>query len=199
LGQRDLNFGRLEETSGGVEFDAALLGLKLDDPVRLAQRIHASDKQVPIVILSKPGHNDLLRRTLMFSPFLGSEVMAWPSDEVDELPSALQKAVDRRRQRKRYHDTVASAEIRLEMLPLLQPEATHYLDQLLDHVPIGVVTVDTSGTIMTLNSRACMTLGVSERRALGASFIEFFPATEKSRLSSLIDGCRESPERFRRR
>lgn len=196
LGARDLNNGRLDDAIDSGTIDAALLGLKLEDPVRLAQRIHAVDKQVPIVILSKPGHDDLLRRTLMYSPFLGSEVIAWPADDVDELPNALQEAADRRRQRKRYHDTIASAEIRLEMLPLLQPEATHYLDQLLDHVPIGVITVDTAGTIVTLNSRACATLGVSERRALGASFIEFFPDSEKTRLSAIIEDCYDWPERF---
>ena len=62
-------------------------------------------------------------------------------------------------------------------------------------MPIGVVTVDMSGMIVTLNSRACVTLGVSERRALGASFVEFFPASEKAKLRWLIDDCRELLDR----
>ncbi|MEW5788434.1 MAG: PAS domain S-box protein [Pseudomonadota bacterium] len=176
--------------------DTVVLGLALEEPVRVAQRIHAYDKHVPILILSAPARCAQLKRTLMFSPFLGNEVAPWSVAELEELPAAIRDAVDRRRQRSRYLNTIANAQIRLEKLPLLQPEASHYLDQLLDHAPIGVLTVDPAGAILTLNRQALATLGVSERGALGRPLAELFPGPERARLGDLLERSLEAMERL---
>jgi len=175
--------------------DTVLLGMEVDEPVRVAQRIHAYDNRVPILILGAPTHCAQLRRTLMFSPFLGNEVTPWSTDEVDELPSAIRDSIRRRQQRARYLNTISKAQIRLEKLPLLQPEATHYLDQLLDHAPIGVLTIDLGGAILTLNRQASTTLAVGERAALGRPLLEHFPARERTRLDEWIQRCLENMER----
>jgi PAS domain S-box-containing protein len=167
--------------------DTVLLGMDIEEPVRIAQRIHTYDKHVPILILSPPARCAQLKRTLMFSPFLGNQVAPWSTAEVDELPAAIRDAVNRRQQRLRYLNTISSAQIRLETLPLLQPEATHYLDQLLDHAPIGVLTVDLGGAILTLNRQAMTTLGISERAALGRPLEEQFPGRERERLKALLE------------
>lgn len=176
-------YARFQE--GHRPADTVLLGIEIEDPVRIAQRIHTYDKHIPILILSPPARCAQLKRTLMFSPFLGNEVVPWSDQEMEELPAAIRDAVGRRLQRTRYLNTIASAQIRLEKLPLLQPEATHYLDQLLDHAPIGVLTVDLGGAILTLNRLATEILGVSERAALGRPLWEFFPAREKTRLRDM--------------
>ena len=175
--------------------DTVILGMALEDPVRVAQRVHAYDKHVPILILSQPGQCAKLKRTLMFSPFLGNEVIPWSVAEMGDLPGAVRDAVDRRRQRTRYLNTIANAHIRLETLPLLQPEASHYLDQLLDHAPIGVLTVDTLGAVLTLNRQAQLTLGVNERGALGRPLVELFPGPDRERLANLLSACLASMER----
>ncbi len=176
--------------------DTVILGLDLEEPVRVAQRIHAYDKHVPILILSAPGRCAQLKRTLMFSPFLGNEVTPWSVAELEELPGAIRDAVARRRQRAHYLNTIANAQIRLETLPLLQPEASHYLDQLLDHAPIGVLTVDPTGAILTLNRQALTNLGVSERGALGRPLVELFPSPERERLGDLLTRCMEHMDRL---
>ncbi|TCJ11904.1 PAS domain S-box protein [Parasulfuritortus cantonensis] len=174
---------------GSRPADMVLLGLDLAEPVRVAQRVHAYDKHVAILILSAAARCTQLKRTLMFSPFLGNEVTPWSMAELEELPGAIRAAVERRRQRIRYLNTIANAHIRLEKLPLLQPEASHYLDQLLDHAPIGVLTVDPSGAILTLNHHALATLAVNERGALGRSLPELFPEPERERLGTLLGRC----------
>lgn len=171
---------------GNRPADTVLLGMEIAEPVRVAQRLHIYDKHLPILILSPPARCAQLKRTLMFSPFLGNEVQPWSTAEADELSSAIRDAVGRRQQRVRYLNTISSAQIRLEKLPLLQPEASHYLDQLLDHAPIGVLTVDLTGAILTLNHQAVSTLGISERGALGRPLVEQFPQRERARLEALI-------------
>lgn len=181
--------------------DTVLLGMDIEEPVRIAQRIHIYDKHIPIMILSPPARCAQLKRTLMFSPFLGNEVVPWSTIEVEELPGAIRDSVGRRQQRTSYLNTISSAQICLEKLPLLQPEATHYLDQLLDHAPIGVLTVDLSGAILTLNRQAMSILGVSERLALGHPLEEQLPKREQERLKALlrqalVDMNRQGPEIF---
>jgi len=188
MADQEALYARFQE--GHRPADTVLLGIEIEEPVRIAQRIHTYDKHIPILILSPPARCAQLKRTLMFSPFLGNEVVPWSASEVEELPAAIRDAVGRRQQRTRYLNTISSAQIRLEKLPLLQPEATHYLDQLLDHAPIGVLTVDLAGAILTLNRLATEILGVSERAALGRPLWEQFPPREQARLREMLQrGC----------
>lgn len=175
--------------------DTVLLGMDVDEPVRVAQRIHAYDNRVPILILGAPTHCAQLRRTLMFSPLLGSEVTPWSADDIDELPSAVRDSIHRRQKRLHYLNTISRAQIQLEKLPLLQPEAMHYLDQLLDHAPIGVLTIDLGGAILTLNRQASTTLAVGERAALGRPLLDHFPQRERARLDEWMQRSLENMER----
>ncbi len=205
--QRDLQPGVAVEAAADLEAlyysmlegrrhpDTVLLGLAVDEPVRVAQRIHAYDNRVPIMILDASAHCAQLRRTLMFSPLLGNEATPWSTDEVDELPSAIRDSIRRRQLRAHYLNTISKAQIRLEKLPLLQPEATHYLDQLLDHAPIGVLTIDPGGAILTLNRQASATLAAGERAALGRPLREHFPARERTRLDQWLQRSLENLER----
>ena len=169
----------------GFPVDAVLLGMRPEEAVRVAQRIYARDKFMPVMIVGTPEACAPLRRTLMFSPLLGSEVSPWSSDDLEALPNAVREAVDRRRQRLRHHHTLSRAQVRFEKLPLLKPEVTHYLDQLLDSAPIGILTVDPAGIILTLNLQAQQVLDGMGSNPLGRPLEEFFPATEQERLRRL--------------
>lgn len=175
--------------SGGAPIDAVVLGLAAEDAVRLAQRIHTYDKLIPVLILTPPSNSEDLKRTLMFSPFLGNEVTAWSTDDLDILPATLRETVSRHRQKVRHRNTLSTAQIRLEKLPLQQAEATHYLDRLLDHAPVGVMTVDLDGMVVTLNRQAQNILAESEHPILGQPLTRFFPNGERKRLIALQQAC----------
>lgn len=175
--------------------DTVLLGMDIEEPVRIAQRIFIYDKNIPIFILSSPSRCVQLKRTLMFSPLLGNEVSTWSTAEINELPSAINSAIGRRQLRMHHLNTLSKAHISMEKLPLLQPEATHYLDQLLDNAPIGVLTVDISGSILTINHQAISILHVSERLALGRPLEEYFPERERTTLKLLLQQTLDSLNR----
>ncbi len=181
--------------NGGAPLDAVVLGLAAEEAVRLAQRLHTYDKLLPVLILCPSFSSEELKRTLMFSPFLGSEVTVWSTDDIDILPSTLGEMVGRYRQRVTYRNTLSTARIRLEKLPLQQPEAAHYLDRLLDHAPVGVVTVDLAGTVVTVNRQAQHILAASEHRVLGRPLTLFFSPTERQRLAALQESCLEDGAR----
>lgn len=185
--QPDDLFHRLQR--GERPLDAVVLGMGPEQAVLAAQRVNLEDKLIPVMILVPPGAGDELKRTLLFSPFLGNEVTVWSTDDIDILPSALREAAIRRRRRLRHRDTLSNAQIRLEKLPLQKPEATHYLDRLLDYAPVGVVTADLAGTIMTLNRRAQEILATGGRPLLGRPLRSVLPARERERLQALLEGC----------
>lgn len=190
---KEILYSRFEE--GRQPADTVLLGMDIEEPVRIAQRIFIYDKNIPIFILSAPSRCAQLRRTLMFSPLLSNEVTQWSTAEIDELPDAIRSAVGRRRKRMHHLNTISRAHIRMEKLPLLQPEATHYLDQLLDHAPICVLTIDIGGSILTLNHQAISILNVSERYALGLPLEELFPIRERKALQVLLQHTVNSSSR----
>jgi PAS domain S-box-containing protein len=173
--------------SGSQTADAVLLGLEVKEPVSIAQRLYMYDKNIPVFILGELAHCAQLKRTLMFSPFASNEIIPWPVSEIDGLSDAISKAINRRQLRMQHQNTIAKSHIRLEKLPLLQPEAEHYLDQLLHHAPIGVLTVDINGTILTVNQQALTILDVSEKQALGQSIGLQLPLRERVRARDLLD------------
>lgn len=181
--------------NGSESADTVLLGLDVEEPVGVAQRLFLYDKNVPIFILSETAHYAQLKKTLMFSPFSSNEIVPWPISDVDELSTAIQKAIQRRQLRMKYQTTIARSQINLEKLPLLQPEADHYLDQLLHHAPIGVLTVDVDGIILTANHQSLDILDISEHAALGQSIGMLLPLRERPRAKMLLDTSFDSFER----
>lgn len=181
---QDLLYSRFIE--GFRPPDLVVLGLSIEDPVQISQRIHVYDKRIPIVILTSPNKCDRLKQTLMYSPFLGSEVFIRSKNDIDGLPVEIRNAIQRRIQRTSYDNAIANTHISFEKLPLLKPEATHYIDQLLDHAPIGVVTIDLNGTILTVNPQSLRILGISERTAFEVSLEQHFPEYEQHRIKDFI-------------
>ena len=180
---------------GGQSADIVILGMGVEEPVSIAQRLFLYDKNLPIFILSESAHCAQLKRSLMFSPFASNEIIAWPVSEIDELSNAISKAISRRHLRMQHQNTIARAHIRLEKLPLLQPEAEHYLDQLLHHAPIGVLTVDVNGTILTANHQALEILDIKEKQALGQSIGAQLPLRERAKARLLLETSFDSFER----
>ena len=184
--------------------DVVIVGNAVHKPVDVVHAIHAMDKELPVVILSDPTNYSPLARAIMFSPFVGREVVVWPLDQVTDLPRVIREAAEQRRQRRTYRKTMARAQMQLGQLTLHQRDVTRYLDRLLDCAPLGVLTVSRTGAIRSMNPEAARILHVGEREGLGASidsilgqgwkqFISVRPGRDKGRnapevLQVQVDG-----------
>jgi len=173
-------------TEGLLQSDAVLLGAELPQPLRWAQQVHRVDKAIPVLILSEPARDASLRREILYSGHLGTEVRPFPLDRLADLPEALLRAVERRHQRRRYIGMIESAQMHMGRLSLFQPEITHYLDRLLDRAPLGVLSVDAGGTILSVSRRAEAFFGVTQGELLGKPFEALFAAHELPRLQGLL-------------
>ena len=171
---------------GLLQGDVVLLGKKVEQPIRVVQQVHSFDKTIPVLILTEPEKCADLRRSIMFAPLLGNEVIPWSTADTDRLAQALSSAAERHRQRRHYLDTIASAQPKLGNLALSQPEVGHYLGRLLDQAPIGVISLDAKGCVLGINRQAGRILGISERTVPGLVLAEFFQPEARQRLANLL-------------
>ncbi len=177
--------------------DVVLIGAELNNPLGWAQRIHTMDKHLPIVILGSAAKCGQLRRDLMFSPFVGHEIVVWPTTDIDGLTDVLVDAAQRRQQRQLYQEAViANAHAQIEVLPLLQPETAEYIEGLFDHEPIGVLATDPDGTTITINRQARHILQLPEDSALGTPLPKLFPKEERARVSKLLAAANQANGRL---
>ncbi len=192
-------FVELEQMKTKV--DALVLGVQLREPVRIAQRIHSTGKDIPLLILTGPEHHEQLKQVLKFAPFLSNDVMPWSTDALDQLPGALFEMIKRTQKRRTYRGFIAAAQERLGDIHHERPQVSYYLDHLLDHVPIGVLNVDIRGLVLGLNRRAGQILKLTEREMLGTSLVDIFPPSGREALHDMIAQCvaparQRSPEIF---
>ncbi|MES9834195.1 MAG: PAS domain S-box protein [Candidatus Thiodiazotropha sp. DIVDIV] len=177
-------FNGLEQ--GRIRIDALLLGLSLEEPVRIAQRIHSLGIDIPVLILSEPDKYSHLKHALKFAPFIGNDVLLCSTDKVHQLPNELLEAVEKVQKRRRHKGSVEAAQVTLRAISGQRPQITHYYERLLDRVPIGVLNININGSILNLNRHACQVLDINERDALGTSLVNLFSKNERCRLQGVI-------------
>lgn len=160
----------------GDAVGAVLLARGLEDPVRVAQRLHSLDRVVALVIAVPPEREAEVQHALETAPFLGGDI-ACTTETGGALAAQLAAAVARSQARRTLHES--------EEVP---PLSAQYLGTLLDSAPIGVVTIDSQGAVIGWNRRAGDMLEVPEVEALGALFAALWPSDERERLEELIAG-----------
>jgi len=169
--------------------DVMVMGVQLKEPVGIAQRVHAINNDVPILILTEPERYEQLKQALIFTPFLSNNVTPWSTDALDQFADVLQETIQRKHKRRSYKKTIAAAQKRLGDVYHERPQVKHYLDRLLDHVPLGILNVDILGSVMGLNRFASQILNRTEREAIGTLLTDIFPESERDALHDLIAQC----------
>jgi PAS domain S-box-containing protein len=159
--------------------DVVVLGPRLADPVRVAQRIHSLDRDGAIVILAEPDRVAEVARALEVAPFLGGDIEC-VSSAGSGMAALLSEAAGRTRARR----AVRAERVRGRETP--PPLSARYLGTLLDSAPIGIVTIDAGGCVIGWNRRAGEMLSVPEVEALGSRFAELWPEDARERMDALV-------------
>jgi PAS domain S-box-containing protein len=165
---------------------SVVIGPDIDEPVRLAQRIHRVDRDIALLILSDETNEPQVRRALQFTPFLGDDVTSHVQTETSEISDTLYDTVIRGRQRRQFRTTIAAMNTQLGTFQPHRISAVQYLDHVLDHAPIGVVALDPEGLVLSSNQRAGEILGQCERDLLGASLLDAFDNEQRARLQACL-------------
>lgn len=171
--------------------DAVVVGTLVDDPIQTCQRIHRMDADVPVILLSEAARFAALSRAIQFAPFLGNEVRCLSLAAVHELPEHICAAVELVKQR-RHHQEVISAAASAgapEPVSIQRHQQSRYLDKILVHAPIGIVTVDSEARIIAWNPYAAEMLDLSEGALLGTDFASLFSEANQQAVGELMRGA----------
>ncbi|MFK8068952.1 MAG: PAS domain-containing protein [Gammaproteobacteria bacterium] len=177
----------LENNSGAP--DIIVLGLNVQEPIRIAEHILVLNREVKIVILSTSSQQKILHKAIQFSPFLNSDVISFKFDDKQKLLNMLQSLVDNIEKQRVYANTIAGVEKERKAILPTRPLVANYLDTLLDRIPIGIINLDAKRRILNLNRRAQSLLKYSERELVGKIFPTFFSPKEALNIEQMVADC----------
>ena len=182
VGDAELALARLGDAN--AEVDAMVIGPGVAEAMALAQRAHARDRDVAVLLLADLGRAAEVAAALRFAPYLGPRV-SWCERVPDEaVERALLAAVQRTRQRRGYRAALTPWRRRLASTPSRPLRLEAVLERLFVQLPMGVLLLDPSGQVVSLNRRAAELLGRTERESTGARLLELVPA----RIAPAVDG-----------
>lgn len=163
-----------------------LIGEKTGNPIKLAQRIHALDKFLSIVIINDIQNHQQIKQALLFTPFIGNTLQCVPNKLGKGLATTVQDAIARTHQRRNYARLQSSPEIMRPNTHLYKDVQTEYLDKFLQEAPIGALLLNKEGLVMAINRHATQVLQTTEKEILGKPLASLFPASAQLELSSFI-------------
>lgn len=177
-------FSRLEDDLGVP--DILVLGLNVQEPIRIAEHTLVLKKGIKIIIFCADHQKDTVRKAILFSPFLSSDVSAFIFDDKKRFLSLLQEKVDVIEKQRSYQKTLAKVEKERSASMTGQPLVTNYLDKLLDRLPIGILNIDSNGKILNLNPSAQRLLEYTERALLSKYIYDLFPRGYAKAIKNII-------------
>lgn len=166
--------------------DVVVLGTTIDDPVRLTQRLCTLHRDLAVLILSDPEHYEALTRAIRFSPFLNNLVFCESTEDLPRVVERFKGVISRKQKQQRHKNVLRAIQEQIPDASATSSPSRLYLDTLLDHVPIGIALIDQDGYILDWNRHASVIFGIHERQAISQSIADLFPASEQTRLQSLI-------------
>jgi PAS domain S-box-containing protein len=167
-------------------FDAVVIGADAAEPVRLAQRAQAIDRDLGVVIVTAPSDHARLAGAIAYAPFLSSVVRCVSSDAPSELSAAVTETSKQTTRRRSFRAVEGSARAQLGAAPPPPLAEAVYLQHVLEQVPIAILAADPRGCIEASNRAAQLLLGGSERALLGRDLGEGLPAGEREHLLAAI-------------
>jgi PAS domain S-box-containing protein len=168
---------------------AVVLGPDVPQPTRVVAGIYQHDRQLPVLVLAGEDRLSEVQGELRFSPFVPRDSRALststPSEDLLLAVEEVAQASDRRRA---YAGALARIGDRVLPDSLVSDKAatSQYLGQLLDHAPIGVLTVDPEVTIRGWNAAATDILGRLARDAIGAPLTLLFRSGDAATLRRTV-------------
>ena len=178
---------------GSLNIDALIIGFEAEDALDVAMQVRSQHKHLQIIVLAELREVDTLRRRAEIQRDGGDEVQVWPSQHLEELPQEIKKAIKRAHRRVRSESS--SEDPAGSGGGGAAAEVTEHFDTLLEHAPIGMLTLNAAGEVLALNKQARTILAVERGQMINKPVFDFFPVFEQQKLRrSLRNRCDGSAE-----
>lgn len=180
-------------TAAPSDIAAVVVGADVADPLAITRRLHAVDREISAVLLVPAGDPRGIEQASRFAPQLGEDVICVEQATDAALADCVIEAAQRRRQRQRHSEVTAAINSRIGN-SAAPPQIASDFGRLLDHAPIGVVTVDADGAIRGCNRHAQPLLGRAERELLGRPLPQLFDPPERDKVAAYLNRAVQGAE-----
>lgn len=175
-----------------------LIGPRIEQPVALAQRLIAREPRPALALVCREAETAAVTEAVERHPMLGRRIPVLSEDGLDTLPETIAQLRGRSQNRHRHAALVQAINRDLSIAAMPATNRARYLDQLLDHAPIGVMTVAPDGRILAVNRLAEQQFAPASRPMDGsASVFDLFPASQTERLRAIIADVGDGAESAR--
>jgi PAS domain S-box-containing protein len=152
--------------------------------VAFAQRVARIDRDLAVVVVAPSERAEASARAVQFAPFLGEDVVARSTDDLERLGMDVAAAAERTggRRAAREHDD-PRPDAKLE-----DPERSvaGYAEHVLRHAPFGVAALDSAGVLLAFNAEAARMLAVDADDAIGRRFDDLVGPDRRGDVRRLI-------------
>jgi PAS domain S-box-containing protein len=171
-----------------ADLDAIVLGPDCRAPIQIAQRAHAADPDLGILVLSDDRQYDEIAAAIKLAPLIGDGVSCVRIEPRAPLAGELAAVLARTQVRRTHRCTIAALNERIApaAAPLQRARSEAYFAQIVDHAPIGIVVLEGRGRVVGWNRAADTLWGRSEREMLGESLEPLFADDEQDRLRAFL-------------
>lgn len=164
--------------------DVLILGEDIDNPIKLAQKVHSQNSYLSIILINEPIVYQKLKQSLLFTPFISPYITNVSSTVGKGLADIVKDHISRTQQRKSYNRFKSSvAKLPVSSLNNFDRIKTDYLNTILQEAPVGLILINKVGLILSYNHHAGILLKKSEKDALGTHLIELLPENEREGCS----------------
>ncbi|MBW3619761.1 MAG: PAS domain-containing protein [Actinobacteria bacterium] len=184
---------RLSATASSVQL--VVLAGGLERPLAAARRIREVDASIGLALAVPRAELTATRGRLGLAPELAGALVVGDDGAEDELTAELRGAADQvvqQRQLRRALDAMnrgLGAAPDPEDTPAAPSVSERYLAALTRHLPEGVVSVDASGDVVTMNPSATAVLGVAREDGEGHPLASLLITEEPDLVASLLAGA----------
>ncbi|MGA8262564.1 MAG: diguanylate cyclase [Arenicellales bacterium] len=166
--------------------DVIVFSHHLARPLGAAAGVLSRARDAAVLILCRPEDEWDYTRRLSVTPHMDQRVHLLPVVDDAGLPERVCRLGSEVRRRRAYRRTLAAAQRQLDNGQRPQRPPSQYLEQLLEHLPIGILNVDIQGRLQSFNRAARRLLTMTAEPVSNTSVLELFPPAAREVVAELL-------------
>lgn len=166
--------------------DVIVFAPDLPRPFNAASGVLSRARDAALLILCRPEQERDYAQHLSVTPHMDRRVQLLPMADDAKLPDWVDHLGDKARHRRRHRRTLAVAQHQLDKGRQPQRPVNQYLEQLLEHLPVGIVNVDIQGRIQSFNRAAHRLLALDGEPDSYTPVLDLFAPSARQVVAELL-------------
>lgn len=170
--------------------DVIVLSRHVPQPFSVAPGVLSRAADAVLLILCRPEEEQEYAHRLRITPNMNGRARLLPAADEAELPVEVAERVrllgNKAHRRRNHRRTLETVQRQLDSHRPPQHLFNHYLEQLLDHLPIGILNVDSQGKLHSFNGAARRLMALSGDPGPDTPALDLFPEPVRQVVAELL-------------